>query len=117
MRTPEEIERTRAENLALSAAEEAAWIGPKPLWWLSFVDPDVVVAPEDRKPGGPSFLGVVIVAAVGAIGATGAAWACGANPGGQIQASGPFPWDAVEPKWMNRLLSREDLAEMERENA
>lgn len=116
MRTPEEIARTRAENLALSAAEEAAWVGPKPVWWLSFVDPDMVVPPEERRPMGPSFLGVAIVEAVGPIGATGAAWACGANPGGEVMTTGPFPAGCIDRKWMNRLLSREDLAELEKEN-
>lgn len=112
-----ERERNRRENLALSQADEAAWIGPKPVWHLSFVDPVVAasIPLSEQRPMGPSWQGAVIVEAVGVIGAVGAAWACGANPGGEVQALGPFEPGVVDRKWMYRLLTREDVALMEEE--
>lgn len=111
----DERDRNRRENLALSAADEAAWVGPKPEWWLSFVDSTMVVPKAEQRPGGRSFLGVAIVSAVSAVGAMVEARARGCNPGGQIAATGPNPPGSWDPKWMNRLLSREDLALMEEE--
>lgn len=116
-RTPEEIEATRERNLLLSEAEEAAWVGQKPLWWLSFVDDTIDVPVEEQHPGGRSFLGVAMVEAVTAVGATRAAWAHGCNPGGQVALTGPFEPGSVDAKWMYRLLSFEQVEEFNREHS
>lgn len=105
-----ERERNRRANVALAQADEAAWMGPKPEWWLSFVDPTMVVPKAARGPMGPSFLGVAIVSAVSVVGAMLESHARGCNPGGQMAATGPNPAGTWDPKWMNRLLSRDELA-------
>jgi hypothetical protein len=105
----EDVEDIRARGLALSGLEELMFVGPKPLWWLSFVDPDLGIPPEEQVPGGPSFLGVAIVEAAGAIGAVRRAHELKINPGGEVACAGPFERESWDPSWWNRLLSKTEL--------
>ena len=77
------------------------------LWWLSFCDP--------QKPKGSQFLGVSIVLGANILDAAQTAWAFGCNPGGELHGE-PF-WDdetKPPPAFLNRLLSRAEVHEMER---
>lgn len=80
------------------------------LWWLSFTDPDIAarIPAEQRRPGGPSFLGVCIVEAATEVGATIAAHAAGCNPGGQVATYGPFLAGSIPSEWCNRLLTKDE---------
>jgi hypothetical protein len=71
-------------------------------WWLSFVDET-------------GFLGVCYVLAFGMLTAIKEAHRLGINPGGEVQASS-IPLDQKPPnKWLNRLLSKSDIDEMNKE--
>lgn len=86
------------------------------LFWLSFVDPD--------RPKGTQFLGACIVrgvctgiATIDMDVAIRAAWTLGCNPGGAVQAT-PIPEAAeehIDPKWIGRLLSREECEALDHE--
>jgi len=80
------------------------------LWWLSFTDPDIAeTIPEDeQRPGGPSFLGACVVAAVGEASAVSRAWELGINPGGQVMVMGPFPQSTFAPQYRDRLLTADE---------
>lgn len=89
-------------------AEEAA--DPRPgLWWLSFCDPSIPEA-DPPVPGGPSFLGVVVVEAAGYVAAIERARELGCNPGGEVSGYGPLELSAIAPEWRDRLLSIDDVA-------
>lgn len=109
------IDEIRQRNLHASVVQELTWVGDKPLWWLSFVDPDIAatVPPEEFRPGGPSFLGVAIVEAAGEIGAVRQAHAVGANPGGQVAIAGPFARDTWDRSYWNRTLTAAEVESME----
>lgn len=77
------------------------------LWWLSFCDPD--------KPAGSQFLGACIVEADHFSDAIATAWRRKCNPGGEVAAFECPKDKTVDPKWMNRLLSRDDIAAMDAE--
>lgn len=86
------------------------------LWWLSFVDVSLPEPPEELQvPGGPRWLGVVIVPALGMMDAVMATHAIGANPGGEVQGYGPIPFDEIHAKWHGRLLSKADIDVIEAE--
>ncbi len=85
------------------------------LCWLSFADA--------ARPEGQQFLGACIVP----MGETGDerqdlitavqnAWRLGCNPGGEVRFQ-PVPSSVephIAPKWIGRLLTREDCAEFDR---
>jgi hypothetical protein len=79
----------------------------EPLWWLSFCDPDIAASiPEPaRQPGGPSFLGVIIVQASDLPAAITRSHLLGINPGGEIGVAGPLPEWSVAAEWRDRLLT------------
>ena len=72
----------------------------EPAMYLSFADET-------------GFLGGVFVPATDIEGAVQEAWRLGINPGGEVSGMGPGPLPAA--KWVGRLLSREDIAEFDRE--
>lgn len=71
------------------------------LWWLSFAD--------------EQFLGAAIVEAAGFPEALGVVNRLGINPGGDVRGF-QLPSDApgVADEWMNRLLTLEDLRNLDR---
>ena len=92
------------DQLAALLAEEGA---PVCVWYMSFADADL--------PEGSQWLGACLVKARGLATATVEAHQRGCNPGGEIMAA-PMQADFEIPdKWMNRLLSRDDLSAMDRE--
>lgn len=105
---------SRAARLTAALAEELenadAWPEGQ-LWWLSFVDPTLAPPLAEQEPGGRSFLGVTVVDAIGPIHAIRKSHELGANPGGEVQVS-PVPEDFIPLSYRDRLLSREDLAEL-----
>lgn len=76
-----------------------------PLWWLSFCDPDKAPPEAEQRPGGPSFLGVVIVQAPTFAAAITRSHVLGVNPGGQVQGAGPLPESFIGAQYRDRLLS------------
>ena len=81
--------------------------GPMPegwLWWLSYVDPERAAPPGEQVPGGPGFLGVVVVEAPGPVHATVRASELGLNPGGEAKMFA-VPAADVPPEYRYRLLS------------
>lgn len=81
------------------------------LWWLSCVDPFIglLIAPEDKRPGGDSFRGVVIVEADGPFSAIHKARELGIRFNGlEIRAWGPAPLGTWKAEYYNRLLSHEE---------
>jgi hypothetical protein len=76
-----------------------------PLWWMSFVDPDLSAPPEDQRPGTGGFLGVAIVQADTIEDAMTVSHVTGVNPGGQISIAGPIPAECIAPEWRGRLLT------------
>lgn len=82
----------------------AALEGLKPIrvWYMSFLDPQA-----------DKFLGASLVWARGPISAMRTAFSRGCNPGGQAVF---IPVDcAVPKKWMNRLLTKDDVDAMDAE--
>lgn len=73
--------------------------------YMSFVDP--------KKPAGQRFLGACLVHAESFEEAIKEAWRRGCNPGGEVM--GLEPEFLPSEKWYNRLLSKEQLDEMEAE--
>ena len=59
------------------------------------------------------FLGGAFIAETDIVNAVQEAWRLGINPGGEVMALGPGPLPAAE--WVGRLLSREELAELDEE--
>jgi hypothetical protein len=76
-----------------------------PLWWLSFCDPDKAPPEDEQRPGGPSFLGVVITQAPNFAAAITRSHVLGVNPGGEIGARGPIPARFIAAEWRDRLLT------------
>lgn len=74
------------------------------MWWLSFVDPD-------RRPG-DRFVGAVCVRAATMPEAIGIAHRLGINPGGRV--AGVELLGAPPDDYIDRLLSREDIAALDR---
>lgn len=81
------------------------------LWWLSFVDPDKAPPLDQQVPGGPSFLGACIVPGAHWLEAVNNAWALGCNPGGEVVG---LPTTAPDSSWIGRLLTREDIDQLDR---
>jgi hypothetical protein len=79
---------------------------PDPSWWMSFCDPAKAPPRRKQRPGGPSFLGVVIVQAPSLEDAITWSHLLGVNPGGQIEIVGPIPAGMIGAEWHNRLLNR-----------
>lgn len=82
---------------------------PKTCWWLSFADADL--------PPGRQFLGVAVVRAQDLSWASIEAHRLGINPGGEVQAY-RLPDDLerfIPPRFFNRLLTRAECAEFDRE--
>lgn len=82
------------------------------LWWLSFVDTALARAQGDGQPGGTGFLGVAIVAGATVAAAVREAHRLGCNPGGEVQAYGPFPAGSLPLQWLNRILTKEEADEV-----
>lgn len=76
-----------------------------PLFWLSFAD--------GTLPTGTQFLGVVIIRDSDFVEAVKSAHRRGINPGGEVKCTEITDID-IPPEYMNRLLSRESLAELEK---
>ncbi len=78
-------------------------------WWLSFCDAS--------RPTGSQFLGAVLVDGADMIDAIRASHALGINPGGEVagHAVDAERMRRVDDKWKNRLLTREECADMDRE--
>lgn len=93
-RSPEEIEARRSEAVRLA---EAFIPGTRDndglitVWWLSFTD--------------PTFLGGMFIEAPTMLAAVARSHMLGINPGGEVLAMG-FRAEAVEPGWVNRLLTK-----------
>ncbi|MGI5216223.1 hypothetical protein [Nocardia sp. CA-290969] len=85
------------------------------LWWLSFVDPAKAPPLEEQVPGGASFLGVCIVPGENLTQAVSTSWFLGCNPGGELLGIPIRPEVAIDPSWIGRLLSRDELEQLERE--
>jgi hypothetical protein len=101
-----EVTLERARQLAADEVRS----GEYGLWWLSFADPD---GQRGEVVGGVrGFLGVAIVRAHGLITATQEAKRQGCNPGGQVQAQGPYPIGTWPSEWCNRLLSADVVERM-----
>lgn len=81
------------------------------LWWLSYVDPDRSAPAGQQVPGGPGFIGVVVLAAPGPFHAMARASELRLNPGGEVKAF-PVPEEHVPEGFRNRLLGRAELAEL-----
>lgn len=78
-------------------------------WYLSFAD--------GKLPTGTQFLGAIVVRARGFLDAVRQTHRRGINPGGEVQGVDvPAEWNPPEA-FVNRLLSREDIAEMDRQIA
>lgn len=76
-------------------------------WWLSFADGD--------RPVGTQFLGACIVDASDFLIAVAKTHALGINPGGEVQGY-EIPEGAPDlSRWKNRLMSRAECDEMDRE--
>lgn len=76
-------------------------------FYFSFADGDL--------PTGEQFLGALFINASDIRAAVTQSHLTGLNPGGEIQTV-ELPADVVVPdKWFGRLLSREDIDEMDRE--
>ncbi len=100
MFNPRESPRYLAD-MALEADDAA----PAKLWYLSFVD--------------GKFLGALLMKGRSFSGVLTASHLRGLNPGGEIQFH-EVPEQAavlIDPKWLDRLLSREDLNAMDTEMA
>ena len=59
------------------------------------------------------FLGGAFIPAADIVEAVQKAWELGINPGGEVMGMGPGPLPPAE--WVGRLLSREDIAEFDRD--
>ncbi len=75
-------------------------------WYYSFVNP--------ARPAGDRFVGGILVKAQGFTAGLTKIDFLGINPGGEVLGV-EFPMDNIPDKWFNRLLSRADLDEMDRE--
>ena len=96
-----EEEELRQEGIEEMLGEDLA--KPEQFWGLSCADGD--------RPKGQQFLGVAIVKGGGMQEAIQNAWTMEINPGGQVQAF-ELPEDRVpDPKFHNRLLSKQELEE------
>ncbi len=89
----------RTEGIYSAIGQEMS--NPLQQWWLSFADPTL--------PEGDQFLGVVIVEAPGFILATLLCHKLGINPGGEVAG---WPTDGIDEKWVNRLLTKDEIKEM-----
>lgn len=81
------------------------------LWWISCVDPFVglLIDPEDKRPGGDSFRGIVIVEADGPFSAVKKAQGCGISfEGLEAAIYGPAPAGTWKAEYHNRMLSHEE---------
>jgi hypothetical protein len=93
----------RVAQVAIETASE-----PTAGWWLSFCDTD--------RPAGQQFLGACLVRAGSLPEAITVSHLLGVNPGGEIEILGPIPPEKVDKiplKWVNRLLSREEIDEFD----
>lgn len=91
------------------AEEQAATNGEESLWWLSFVDPAKAAPQGEQVPGGPGFLGVVIVEDAGPLSAVTRASVLGLNPGGEVKMYGPFPRDTWPKEVWYKLMTAEQV--------
>lgn len=79
----------------------------EPWWWLSFAD--------GKRPEGEQFLGALFLRGYTLPAVITESHLRGLNPGGEIQAIELPPGIEPPEKWTERLLSREEIAEMDRE--
>jgi hypothetical protein len=86
-------------------------------WWLSFVDTDMPYTKEGDYPGGPRWQGACIVPGPTFMDAVSHAWRLGCNPGGQVSGFPCPPGHTPPEKYQGRLLTREDVDEMDAEEA
>jgi hypothetical protein len=96
----------RGRRIRARVAEERE---TAPLSWvyLSFAD--------GTRPEGTQFLGAVIVRAHGTGDAISQAWKRGINPGGEVKSAIAPPEFEPPEAFRDRLLSRDDIAEMDRQ--
>jgi hypothetical protein len=89
----------------IEAVEEREREAPIRTWWLSFAEPS-------------GFLGVAIVRARGVIDAVKVCRerGCGTEGRGSVQAE-PVPEGEIEEEWYYRLLSKEEVAQLNAELA
>jgi len=79
----------------------------EPWWWLSFADAD--------RPEGEQFLGGLFLRGSTLAGVITESHVRGLNPGGEVQTIELPPEVDVPAPWAERLLSREEIAEMDRQ--
>lgn len=91
--------------------EEELDAGQYGLYVLSFVDTEIsaTIPMDEQRPGGPSYLGGVVVEAIGPAAAVGVSHALGINPGGQVAIFGPLPLGSIGSDWMGRLLTADEV--------
>jgi len=75
----------------------------KPIWWLSFADPD--------KPKGSQFLGVCVVRSDDMILAVQKTWELNINPGGEIHGVAIEDEKTIPIDCFNRLMQKTELIE------
>jgi hypothetical protein len=78
-------------------------------YWMSFADPD--------RPEGTQFLGCLILQATDPMDLITKSHRMGLNPGGEVQFLEIPPEGIPAEKWHNRLLSRDDVAAIDTEQA
>jgi hypothetical protein len=83
--------------------------GGEPWWWLSFADGSL--------PEGQQFLGGLFLRGYTLPAVITESHLRGLNPGGEVQATELPPDLKIPEKWTERLLSREEITEMDREMA
>lgn len=80
---------------------------PEPWWWLSFAD--------NSLSEGEQFLGGLFLRGPSLPAVLTESHVRGLNPGGEVQATKLPAEVQVPPKWADRLLSREEITEMDQE--
>jgi len=96
---PESVDQRRERMYKEALALEADATQVRYLWYLSFAEPG-------------RFLGACIVEAASWLGAVINSHALKCNPGGQVAIPDALPYGSIDDKWMNRLLSKEDIEQI-----
>ena len=97
------------EAEATSGAREGETMKSANFWWLSFCNAQL--------PPGDQFLGACLVPASDIVQAIEEARRLGINPGGEVKglAADPATTALIPARWKNRLLTRTQCAEMDKE--
>lgn len=96
------------ERVASQFVKEQA-SGETRTWYLAFVDPD--------RPKARQLLGVAIVRAPGLTSAIAVVNTLQINPGGKIEGAELKNDLDLAPKWLNHLLSEDEIEELDRQMA